>query len=746
MRIASVIGGHVYRSPKGKAVACLIVLVLCFSAVPAIVTDQDDSDQLVRQVNLKVAEAPENVAKYSFVQVDLERIAQMADLYGRISLVLDGKEFLLALSPSAASDGRASSKCHLDDLVSCRQFEGSVEGIPDSSVRMSFADDGVYAWIKVPGNEWFLEPASNRQMNLGENIELVYSTKDLAFSGTIEWKGEHLTIPADPNASAQSRTQHESGDGVIQAEPLASSSPSAGVKAASGGTRVVPVSDWTQGMRRAMRLLAVTDNQFRAQHDDGYVDTLINTMNGWYTQVNVEVQIVNRISWSVNGNVDYETYINDLRNMVRNGGYTGYDQCVLFSGIIFNDDVIGVSWIRGCGTGLFGDSARTTWGFTLASCSNDYGGSQQHSETLAHELGHSLNGVHDQADPYPYRIENGVPVPPDDGTLMSYDMSPLHRFSDGTMNTWHNNAQRISSWASMNLHSVIWTQPGGASYHNVRLDNFKLRVRDVPGPNDVMENARWEFKNTALLSGRDLYAVWTAIELPWGAAGMFGVKYNIHIGANGRYYYDSGECSQTLAWYGQWRAYAAWWTGVPKDAVHYYKSSTVYVNRYHVLADEGVVDAQWGGFRVDVAGTMNQFAPGLMLWNFKILYLEAVLGRTTPAVGDTVDVYWGAFNTNDQPYQPATFQMYVACQSPSGAWKDFGTTAQTIWVQRSIDTLVGGFDDVNWLDGGNPGGGFCQMFKTSGKLDSTGTWRFIPDLYNGAYCPWYDAEAAINVG
>ena len=696
---------------------------------------------------------PSEIANYSFLSLDSSSLAIKANAEGIVPLQIGGTTLSLVLSPSSVWLNRSEDELIVGGVSYCRNFAGHVKGDSNSSVRLSFDDDGIAAWIRTSGDEWFVEPASRYIANSAPSSEILYRNADRRSNfGTDFCAARCLTQTTYPNSSRATSTN----DSEITNVPAPVSSASALLDTSSSiqgnitsGTSTLSTS--TPSLR-ILRLLAVTDNQFRAFGSREFIRIIndaVNTANGWYAQVGVMIQVVNRYDWSYDDSseIDIEHYLSVLQNQVNNNlTYTGFDECDLFAGRNFSGGNFGTSIIRTAGTGFFNgtDTARTAYGFSVT------GESQGQtypawSELLAHELGHTLNGNHDQADPYYNQGHQ-----PAQSTLMGYaTQSYYHWFSGGNVSLFHNNAQRIQAWASLNLHTVLYLQAGGdygsAPGDSIVMTNYQVIVRDLPGPTDIILNVKFMLHYTGSSNGVNLNYVYTSMYTPSNGFADWGFIYNVHIAKNGYYLYDSaaGTSCSPLADYGKWRLYPCYYFS-PWNS---YTADTVYVNRYYLLAQTGTVAV--GIYDNAYTMMLGQYSPepgkALLLWNFKVLSF-----KQQPKVGDWVDVYWGAFNTNWTNFIPASgFYPYVGCQDPSGNWDDFGYSYQTYWVHRSYSGVPGGFDDLNWVypnPNGNPAGGFSEFEVSSTLFDIAGTYRIIPELYvNGAYYGWYAAEFDLSV-
>jgi len=754
-------GKHRFSYAGTIGVAFLVFLLLASWPVSAIGGQATDGDLApLEQSNggISRTSVPEELTAYSVVHLDHVLLARQADKFGQISLAIDGTTLQIVLTPTQVSEMSARAPCKLYDTVSCRHFAGYVDGDQCSSVRISFDENGLSGWVRTSTNEWFIEPALQYDSGALPGTELMFKSTDRTRPpGPIDRDLPPSAIVDMANDSSAS-TEDQVPTTVTQTYYVENATVAPGSGQTMQSSLASTSTPLTQGSTRVLRFIAVADDQFRSIYGSTwrtYIENRINEINGWYTQVGIQILIVRPSDpWahSNSNEDDLRNYLLTCRDYVRAKAWVGYDECNLFAGEDTIGGAIGTSYIRGAGTGLFGDSTRTTWGFTAVCMYKGYTDAKN-SEHLAHEIGHTLNGVHDQTDPYFQDDEEHYPPR---STIMGYSNIIWHWFSHGN-NTppegvRHNNAQRISAWAIMNLHQVWWTQPGGnyGNYPNdrVRMTNFKARVLDIPGPTNTVVNVQfdltWDVGNPGDPYYIVLSQVYPTFYSPTGVNHDFSRAYNVKIYSRQTFHYNSdnyGGGSCTLGEYGQWRMHACYYFNGHWGT--YYGSDTIWINRYYVLANTAPVQADMDSPVVRIVGVSNTAVPTLLCWNFQVLCY-----KSQPHVGDTVDVFWGAFNTADQVYRAdgAYFSMIASCKSPAGPWRDFGTMGTQNWVQRSSEANGDQFDDLNQNGIGNPAGGAVMFLATSYSFDVTGTWRLFPELYSGGAWPaWYAAEYDFNV-
>ncbi len=726
------------RGPRITVVA-LSALVGAILLIPVSSSGDSESAEPTSDIpSVEVADVPLDVENYTVSTLDFLTIARQANDLRSIQLDFGKSPYTIDLWPSAPVDFEVRAPRDIYRFVECRHFLGSVRGVPESAASVSFDDDGITARVSMPGTEYYMCPASTYDKSSLPGTEIIFSSEDVAIVPVFQRSDLHLSMPSASETSSTDMAPLEMSDSVLLGQAGAQPGPSP-----DNSTAVPSVLTMTQQTLgwRALRLYAGTDNLFRQSYDNAYIEDRVNMVNLWLQYVGVQIVIVGYLSWNHDSSNDLaiENCLEAFRTVARGTSQRNYDECNLFCGRDWQSGssyVVGAAYERGAETGLF-ESNRPQYGFSVTSMNSRWT-IHQKEETLAHEIGHTLNAVHDQAEPY---FGAGY------GTLMNYGDIVWHWYSNGNMSTSHNNAQRMAAWSAANLHAVIWHQLGDEYGSNpndyLYLENLKVRVLDVPSSTDTILNVQfdltWLPPQGVGGSSTSVDKVYTSLRSPTYVNKDFAIKRNINIARGGTYHYDSNGASNALGEYGQWRALAAYYYSGHYGA---YYDSPVFVKRYYVLASTGGVQAAChGDYIVDVAGELN--APGLMVWNFRVLSLTT----STPHVGDTVDVYWTAFNTNPQVYlaDGSSFYLYVACQSPGGSWYDFAYLTQTNWVQRSTSSMPGGWDDLNQNGAGNPAGGGVVLFLTSGMLNQAGTWRLIPDALAAGYYPWYGSEVHLTV-
>lgn len=407
---------------------------------------------------------------------------------------------------------------------------------PGSSVRISFDDVGISAYVSMAKGEWYMEPACESNGTFAPGVEVVYSGSDVVANPSHNLTDIELPNPREERTEG---TQLSTGSPVSESgEAVSGIEANAAQKVNASGLQAAPMTASQQVLSyRELRMFAVTDNQFRDHQS--WIEDRINTVNGWYSQVGIQIRIMGYWDWphdDTNDN-DIDAYLATFRNAVRSleGAVTGYDLCVLFAGRVWEPIpgywATGSTYIRGAETGL-GEPNRAQYGFSVISMLGWGGSNGRREELIAHEVGHSVNGIHSQADTISGQ-----------STLMTQPMPPsghnLHRFSDGTAAVNHNNAQRIRAWANMNLHSIVWTQAGGdygsMPGDQIKLLNLRVRVMDLPGTQDQVQDVQYDLKYTGgAWLGITISEVYVSLHDPWNYNPDFGWVYNVHIGWGGR--------------------------------------------------------------------------------------------------------------------------------------------------------------------------------------------------------------------
>ena len=697
----------------------------------------------------------ESLVDYSVVRVDPRVAGAAADREGRLKLPIDGEERDLILSPAHIVAKSARASCGIYDAVSDRHFEGYVDGVDDSLARVSFNDKGIVAWVKINDLQWIVEPASKHNASIESSMQVVYRADLNPSSARVvdAWalyesisediESEEIKVGDERESNTFDVDSSSDGGEILTANSTTEYEEVVQTEAMS----ITPVSEWSQELRyRVLRVLAATDNQFRQNYDNSDIEDYINIVAGWYTLSGIWVCLSQApLSWNHDnsGETDELIYLERFDLWIENsyGSLTGFDVAVLFAGRSFSPagggTVYGYSYMRGAGdtgvkySGLPYPDDRSPWGRTLVSVVTSMT-SDEHCRLLAHELGHSFNAWHQYAEASPSTIM---------GTWPHY----YPWFSDGDPDRNLNNEQRVRNWAAVNLHVVEWYDEG-ESYgdhpeHYLLMTDLRVWVRDIPGPTDKVLNVFFTLTNyypSNRVRYIDLDYINSHLQNPSGSATYwFGHDWNVRIYRGSHYHYSSeGPSNVAMSSYGQWKAMAGYRVTIGSTVYAEYSDSPVYVNRYYVLAEVATpyTYMEYPGF-LQVQATYN--AVDMACWTFYVLSLY----DDEAHVGQTFDVYWGAFNTLETVYRPdgQTFQLYVACQEPNyGTWKDFGHTSVRDWVGRPTA-------DENLADYGNPGGGNSMFLKTSQVLTKTGTWRVIPDMYSSTWLAWYGAEVHLEV-
>lgn len=714
-------------------------------------------------------EALPGIKSYETFSIDPYSAAVYANEQRSISLPIGDSPVMLMLEPSLVQpmvDEEKKAPCNLYSAVSCLHFSGHAQDYPDSAARVTFNDFGMSAWIRLGDAEYFVDPVKAYDSNADDGLQIVYASSDVErnlegiedavpyLASSVTESNEETIMSVDEGTELpESSNQTPSRNETYVEEFRINSSDSWDIELTQqvGEDALLLSSDQTP--MRIMRLLSVTDVTF----SDGmgtfsyrYPATWVNIVNGWYEQVGVQIQIVDTYNWDYDNSGVY--YMEDMMDILReeiqgHTSYTEYDQCNLFTGhllygvIGFNK---GFGIIRGAGTGLFGDASKTTYGFSITVMNRDYS-FPEHEEVLAHELGHALNGVHDQTDPV---FLDGGGNPPPESTLMGYaEEAYWHWFSDGSSKIYHMNSQRIEYWARMNLHTILWCMDGGV-YSNYPSDNIKVTslrvmVRDLPGIADKVLDVQFDLTYEGPSTQITLDNVKTALKSPPGTTFYHDYMYNIKLKKNKPYHYASGLIDQNLNFVGVWTVTPSYFYG---GHTALFSTCSAEVRRLTVIAETAVVQTGFGNsgeWAVDIDGMSNPHAEfPVKSWTFKLLAYSSPV-----CVGDEIFVYWGAYNADTEVFNhPEGFVTYIACQRPDLLWDDFGFEQHTHWTHSSYEGASGGggWDD-KWDGEWNPGGGY-STFLASNLMTKSGVYRIIPDIWvDYTYCAWYDATVYLTV-
>lgn len=748
------------RGSRGKFFAyfaALLMLLLSIQIITEFVSATSEASVNSIDITKSLSMAVQNKINSSLKieYSDYKNLVLSANNNGTINLIVDNQTLHLILSPSTVAEQDVRAPSDVYRWVPYRHFIGSVAGINGSKAAISFDTEGFSGVISMNGAVWSIEPVKT-----GKNVDGAINER--IFDATINDRSNLtdmvLPMPGDDMGENQTsktpKTENPSKGNIISdsfASKKIGNESTKSVALAPAATTTVT----TQVENRVLRLLAGTDSEFRRSWSHSDIENRLNWVNVMYQQVGIVILIVQWHDWNTDAYYNgkpapsADSFLTNFRTVVRGAGYSGYDLGNLFCGREFYDSSglyqrMGTSFLRGAGTGLFGDQVKTTYGFSWTCYSGYHVGDTIRENTIAHEFGHNLNAVHDQTDPY---FQDSPGKYPPSSTIMGYSSTIVRQFSDGSQHSNHNNKQRIISWAQMNLHTVLWTQAvgnyGSSPSDEIQLLNLQVRVLDLPGSSDRILNVQYDLKYTGgALFGIDLTYVYVSLRSPSYANQDFGYYSNVHIGWLGTYHYNS--LSMYPGYFGeigQWRVLAAYYKSSHWAA---YYDNPVYIKRYNILASTCQITASmpdiWAG-TVHLAGDMTDRPSGLVLWVFKVMSL-----KSTPLKrGDTVDVYWAAYNTNSAVYSGASF--YTACQTPTGSWSDFGSTGSKSLVQRSALSNGDQFNDVNPNNNniGNPAGGI-RIWATSNTLTTAGQYRLIPDFVNGGlYYPWYDSTVYITV-
>lgn len=301
----------------------------------------------------------------------------------------------------------------LDDVVT---FAGEARGARDSEVRLTITDSWLRGYILTKDDWWFIEPLRKFRIEAGFDEYVAYRTRDLRFK--LEFGDDYKPRKVEAGAGS-SNPPH----------------------------RVNPI----------VPIAMVHDEQYSWQAGGrpyDYQRALINEVNGLYRrQLGSEFRIsvfIWTVNWLTSTSADrmldqvedvVRAVWTDLRPVANRRSHdtevahatTGKDLDGNTLGIAWQPGVYGLSqqqliWIGG--GGLFGGPPNLAF---------------QNMMVAAHELGHNFNAAHEEADEW--CVAHFIWCWDNRRTLMwptFYDDN-VDRFSDGTRNTSHNNAQRVST-------------------------------------------------------------------------------------------------------------------------------------------------------------------------------------------------------------------------------------------------------------------------------------------------------------
>jgi Metallo-peptidase family M12 len=309
---------------------------------------------------------------------------------------------------------RAVDERILEEVVT---FAGEVQGARMSEVRLTITDAWLRGYVLTEDDWWFLEPLRKFRLEAAFNEYIVYRTRDLRFR--LEFGEDYKP------------RRVEGGAGGGGPEPSHRVNP------------IVPVA-------------MVHDEQYNWQAGGrayDYQRALINEVNGIYSQVGCEFRIsvfIWTVNWLTSTSADrmldqvedvVKAVWTDLRQ-VANRRARNTEAAHATTGKNLDGNTLGIAWQPGVyglsqqqliwigGGGLFGGPPNLAF---------------QNMMVAAHELGHNFNGAHEEADEW--CVSHFIWCWDNVRTLMwpTYYDDNVSRFSDGTRNSSHNNAQRVST-------------------------------------------------------------------------------------------------------------------------------------------------------------------------------------------------------------------------------------------------------------------------------------------------------------
>lgn len=313
----------------------------------------------------------------------------------------------------AGADGPAHPPKPVGEVVT---FAGSVAGAKDSQVRLTITDTWLRGYVLTGDDWWFIEPLRKFRLDAQLDEYLVYRTRDLRF---------RLEFGNDYKPRKVEDKQEGGLDPPHRVNPI------------------VPVA-------------MVHDEQYHAQADGrpyDYQQSLINDVNGLYSQIDVEFRIsvfIWTYNWLTSTNADrmldqvedaVRTLWTDLRPVANRRAF-GTEVAHATTGKNLDGNTLGLAWQPGVyglsqqqliwlgGGGLFGGGPNLAF---------------QNMMIAAHELGHNFNGAHNEADEW--CVAHFLWCWDFVRTLMwpTFYGDNVPRFSDGSRNASRNNANRVST-------------------------------------------------------------------------------------------------------------------------------------------------------------------------------------------------------------------------------------------------------------------------------------------------------------
>lgn len=297
-------------------------------------------------------------------------------------------------------------------------FAGEVLGVKESEVRLTITDEWVRGYVMTPDEWWFVEPMRKFRLDADLEEHVAYRTQDLRFK--LEFGDDYKPMKVE-----------QSGRG--------------------GGT------DPPHRVNPTVPVAMVHDEQYSGQALGRPYDeqrALINEVNGIFRQLDCQFFIsvfIWSVNWLTSTNADRmldqvedvtRSVWTDLRRLTNRQTFNT-EVAHATTGKNLDGNTLGIAWRPG----VYSLSQQTL--LTLSGGGGLFGGGGsglafQNMMVAGHELGHNFNGAHDEADEW--CVAHFIWCWDYVRTIMwptFYDDNRA-RFSDGTRNSSHNNAQRIS--------------------------------------------------------------------------------------------------------------------------------------------------------------------------------------------------------------------------------------------------------------------------------------------------------------
>lgn len=310
----------------------------------------------------------EDFVNYDLATVDPATLRRSVDTTGKVQLTLAGTTHDLVLEPVevrapsyVATEVGADGEVKLSKQPSST-FRGQVDGVADSDVRLFISPELVMGYVKVEARRFFIDPAYRYTEGGGANRLVIYEEGDQR-----DTEGVSCGM-----TEAHRQAEEIFGDSLL---PLALAD---GIKS---------------GTLRQMEVATDADYEYYAMHlgnTNSHIVSVINMVNGLYTELDLELTVVNQRVFTSAAADPYETcnvfgqWCEMWEDWTTNRTHIHRDLAHLFSGKrLYQSDTVRV---------------RGTSGLLRTVCDNSkaFSTSTPYREAglVAHEMGHALNGRH----------------------------------------------------------------------------------------------------------------------------------------------------------------------------------------------------------------------------------------------------------------------------------------------------------------------------------------------------------------